>query len=68
MSDEDLDDEEDDNVIDMDESVASAIIGARLKTNEKPPDIVTEDYLVDITFHPSLNLIAGASISGDAIV
>lgn len=52
----------------MDESVASAIIGARLKTNEKPPEVVTEDYLVDITFHPSLNLIAGASISGDAIV
>lgn len=57
----DVRDEEEDSVI-------TAIMRARDKPCEKPPEIVTEDYLVDISFHPSTDIIVGASVTGDAVV
>uniref|UniRef100_A0A1B6JR77 WD repeat-containing protein 55 homolog n=1 Tax=Homalodisca liturata TaxID=320908 RepID=A0A1B6JR77_9HEMI len=53
---------------DEEDSVITAIMRARDKPNEKPPDVVSEDYLVDISFHPSADIIAGASVTGDALV
>jgi len=55
------DEEEEDPVI-------SAILRAREKPSEKPPEVEVEDYLSDISFSPITDIIAGGSVTGDALI
>lgn len=48
--------------------VIAAILRARDKPSEKPPEVEVEDYLADISFSPTSNIIAGGSVTGDALV
>ncbi|KAG6796996.1 WD repeat-containing protein 55 [Apis mellifera caucasica] len=47
------------------DEVIKAIIKSKDISNNHPPSITTEDYVVDICFHPNLNMIAIADIGGD---
>lgn len=55
------DNEEEDDVI-------KAIKQERNKPRDHPPIILTEDHIVDISFHPSENLLAVATIVGDVLI
>ncbi|KAJ9581791.1 hypothetical protein L9F63_003860 [Diploptera punctata] len=56
--------EEDDD----DDELVKAIRKEREKCSEHPPDIQMEDYIVDISFSPSSNIIAAATITGDVVL
>ncbi|KAJ6633062.1 WD repeat-containing protein 55 like [Pseudolycoriella hygida] len=56
----DVNEEEDD--------VVQAIIAATKKVRAHPPDIVTEDFIVDLSFHPNEDILAVGTINGDVIV
>lgn len=47
------------------DEVIKAIIKSKDISNNHPPSITIEDYVVDICFHPNLNMIAIADIGGD---
>lgn len=56
-----IDDDDEDDVI--------AKILANTKTpRTHPPDISIDDYVVDLSFHPDEDLLAAATISGDALI
>lgn len=55
------DDEEDDEVV-------KAIIAATKKARVHPPDIITEDFVVDLSFHPEEDLLAVGTITGDVLI
>lgn len=38
------------------------------KPRSKPPDITTEEYVVDLSFHPERNILAVGNITGDIII
>lgn len=53
---DDDDDEEDD--------VVKAIIAATKSTRSHPPDIITEDFVVDLSFHPEEDILAVGTLTG----
>ncbi len=56
----DVNEEEDD--------VVQAIIAATKTVRAHPPDIVTEEFIVDLSFHPNEDILAVGTITGDVIV
>ncbi|CAH2066617.1 unnamed protein product, partial [Iphiclides podalirius] len=58
--------------IDEDENeedeVVKAIKAEKTKPRDHPPAIICEDFIVDISFSPSKNLIALANIMGDVLL
>lgn len=51
-----------------DDDVVQAIIAATKTTRVHPPDIVTEDFIVDLSFHPNENILAVGIITGDVLI
>lgn len=50
------------------DEVIKAIRREREKCKAHPPDIQSEDFIVDISFHPQEDIIAAATITGDVIL
>jgi len=50
------------------DEVVKALRREREKCREHPPDIQSEDFIVDISFHPQREVIAAATITGDVIL
>ncbi|XP_023955247.1 WD repeat-containing protein 55 homolog [Bicyclus anynana] len=50
------------------DDVVKAIRAEKNKPRDHPPTITTEDFIVDISFHPAKNLIAIANIVGDVLL
>ncbi|EEB12435.1 WD-repeat protein, putative [Pediculus humanus corporis] len=50
-----------------DDELIKAIKAAKEKNRKHPPDLNFEDIIVDISFHPSANIIAAGSVVGDVI-
>jgi hypothetical protein len=50
------------------DEVVKALRREREKCREHPPDIQSEDFIVDISFHPQRDIIAAATITGDVIL
>lgn len=50
------------------DEVIKAIITEIKKPRSKPPDIKTEDFVTDLCFHPSQDLLAVGTTTGDVIV
>lgn len=59
--------EEEEEEVEEDE-VVKALRREREKCREHPPDIQSEDFIVDISFHPQREIIAAATITGDVIL
>ncbi|XP_045762829.1 WD repeat-containing protein 55 homolog isoform X2 [Maniola jurtina] len=53
---------------DSEDEVVKAIKAEKNKPRDHPPSIKTEDFIVDICFHPAKNLIAIANIVGDVLL
>ncbi|GLH05045.1 WD repeat-containing protein 55 homolog [Gryllus bimaculatus] len=51
-----------------DDEVVKAIIRERNKVRQHPADIECEDFVTDICFHPSEDIIVAATVTGDALV
>lgn len=56
--------EEDDD----EDEVIKAIKAEKNKPRDHPPNIICEDFIVDISLHPSRNLIVIANIVGDVLL
>ncbi|KAL1377262.1 hypothetical protein pipiens_016382 [Culex pipiens pipiens] len=50
------------------DEVIKAIITEIKKPRSKPPDIKTDDFVTDMCFHPSLDLLAVGTTTGDVIL
>lgn len=50
------------------DDVVQAIIAATKTVRAHPPDIVTDEFIVDLSFHPNEDLLAVGTITGDVIV
>jgi WD repeat-containing protein 55 len=50
-----------------DDEVIKAIISEIKKPRSKPPDIKTDDYVVDLSFHPQLDILAVGTVTGDIV-
>lgn len=59
--DDDDDDEEEDDVI-------QRILASSKRPKTHPPDISIDDYVVDLSFHPSNDLLAAGTMTGDVVV
>lgn len=57
---EGMDDDEDD--------VVKAIIANTKTVRSHPPDIVTEEFVVDLSFHPEEDILAVGTLGGDILV
>lgn len=57
----DADDDEEDDVI-------QRILANSKTPKAHPPDISIDDYVVDLTFHPTNDLLAAGTMTGDVIV
>lgn len=57
----DFDDDDDDEVI-------RAIIAATKTPRSHPPDIATDDFVVDLSFHPDADILAVGTLTGDVLV
>ncbi|CAH2226119.1 jg23420 [Pararge aegeria aegeria] len=53
---------------DSEDEVVKAIKAEKNKPRDHPPSIKTEDFIVDICFHPANNIIAIANIVGDVLL
>lgn len=53
------------NEEDEEDEVVKEIIRSRNLQTNYPPTITTEEYVVDISFHPNSDMIAIANIVGD---
>lgn len=54
-----------DNPIDEDEDdVIKAIVAATKAPRTHPPDITTEDFVIDLSFHPDEDILAAGTITG----
>jgi WD40 repeat protein len=51
-----------------DDEVIKKILKELKKPRSKPPDITTEEYVVDLSFHPDRNILAVGNITGDIII
>lgn len=55
-----------DNPIEEDEDdVIKAIVAATKATRTHPPDITTEDFVIDLSFHPDEDILAAGTITGN---
>lgn len=70
MSDDEPIDETSDPQVEEEEEddVVKAIKAEKNKPRDHPPSITCDDFIVDISFHPSKNLIAIANIVGDVLL
>lgn len=68
MSQEKEDSVEDDDEDEDEDDVVKAIKAAKNKPRDHPPSINSDDFIVDISFHPSRNILALANILGDVIL
>jgi WD repeat-containing protein 55 len=59
---------EDYNEEEEDDEVIKAIISEIKKPRSKPPDIKTDDYVVDLSFHPQLDMLAVGTVAGDVVI
>lgn len=50
------------------DDVVQAIIAATKTVRAHPPDIATEDFIVDLSFHPNEDILAVGTITGDVII
>lgn len=57
----DYDDDDDDEVV-------RAIIAATKTPRSHPPDIATDDFVVDLSFHPDADILAVGTLTGDVLV
>lgn len=53
---------------DEDDEVVKKIITELKKPRQKPPNIDTEDYPTDLSFHPDQNILAVATVTGDVLI
>lgn len=53
---------------DEEDDVVQAIIAATKTIRAHPPDIATEDFIVDLSFHPNEDILAVGTITGDVII
>lgn len=53
---------------DEEDDVVQAIIAATKTVRAHPPDITTEDFIVDLSFHPNEDILAVGTITGDVII
>lgn len=53
---------------DEEDEVVRKIIAELKKPRSKPPNIDTEDYPTNLSFHPSSNILAVATITGDVLI
>lgn len=57
----------DENVDNEEDEVVKAIKFEKSKPRDHPPTILCDDFVVNISFHPSKNLIALGNICGDVL-
>lgn len=50
------------------DDVIKAIIANTKTSRTHPPDISIDDFVVDLSFHPDEDILAAATMSGDAII
>ena len=50
------------------DEVIKKIITEIKKPRSKPPDITTEDYVVDLSFHPEQDILAVGVVTGDILI
>jgi hypothetical protein len=50
------------------DEIVKAIRREQEKCRQHPPDIQSEDFVVDISFHPQEEIIAAATMTGDVIL
>lgn len=62
------DENKEDSEQDEEDEVVKAIKSEKLKPRDHPPPIICEDFIVDISFSPTKNLIALANIMGDVLL
>lgn len=66
---EDTDEEDGRETLEEDDDLIAAIKLVRMRSRrETPPAIDCGDLMVDISFHPSTNILAAASITGDLVL
>lgn len=53
---------------DENDDVIKAILAASKTPRTHPPDINIDDFVVDLSFHPDQDILAAATMSGDAII
>lgn len=53
---------------DESDEVVRKIIAEIKKPRSKPPNIDTEDYPTDLSFHPNQNILAISTVTGDVII
>lgn len=53
---------------DKEDDVIKAILAASKTPRTHPPDINIDDFVVDLSFHPDEDILAAATMSGDAII
>lgn len=51
-----------------DDEVIKKIITEIKKPRSKPPSITTNDYVVDLSFHPEQNILAVGNVTGDILI
>lgn len=51
--------------MDEEDPLVIAIKKSLEKQREKPPEVHSKDYIVDISFHPCEDIIAAAAVTGD---
>lgn len=51
-----------------DDEVIKKIITEIKKPRSKPPNITTNDYVVDLSFHPEQNILAVGNVTGDILI
>ncbi|XP_050675855.1 WD repeat-containing protein 55 homolog isoform X2 [Leptidea sinapis] len=68
ITDSEISENENHDDSDDEDEVVKAIKAELTKSRDHPPTIITEDFIVDICFHPARNLIALANIVGDVLL
>lgn len=56
------------NESDEEDEVIKKIISEIKKPRSKPPNITTEDFVVDLCFHPDQDILAIGTVSGDVLI
>lgn len=54
--------------VDEEDDVVRAIVEAASAPRSHPPEIITDDFVVDLSFHPDEDILAVGTISGDVLV
>lgn len=53
---------------DDEDEVVRAIIAATKTPRSHPPDIATDDFVVDLSFHPDADILAVGTLTGDVLI